>query len=168
VKNNLATVQALARSTLRGSDDLSSFEEAFSARLEALGRTYGLLKSGPAAATNDELVQAELAPFGGSSEDRLTIAGPEVRLSSASAVAVGMILHELTTNASKDGALASDDGQLSICWRIDQGTVLLNWSEQCQPGAPGKKPGGGFGSKLIDRLVRQLRGTIDGAGNPPA
>jgi two-component sensor histidine kinase len=165
IKNNLATVQALSRATLRGSPDPKTFEKSFSGRLEALGKTYDLLRTGPEAATIRDLVEAELRPFGGES-DRLTIDGPEVLLSSSAAVAVGMILHELTTNASKYGALAHPDGQLAVSWRDEVGRVALRWSESMPPTTSIHTRGGGFGSVLIDRLTRQLGGKVERRWEP--
>lgn len=162
VKNNLATVQALARATLRSSNEPRQFEATFSGRLEALGKTYGLLRSGQAAAQLRDLVESELNPFGGSSE-RISYGGPDVHLSSDAAVSVGMILHELTTNATKYGALACSDGRLSVRWSLDEAAnvVRVEWEERHNGVPVGRavEPGG-FGSVLIDRLVRQLGGTI--------
>ncbi|GLR47232.1 sensor histidine kinase [Sphingomonas astaxanthinifaciens] len=160
IMNLLATVQALSRATLRASSDPHAFDRAFSGRLEALGQTYTLLRAQSDEASLGDLVEAELRPFGDFS-DQLRFCGTEILLSSSTAVSIGMILHELATNASKYGALAHDGGTLGVEWRRDGDMVVLRWEERMAPAVKdASKPGGGFGSTLIDRLVRQLRGTI--------
>jgi two-component sensor histidine kinase len=39
--------------------------------------------------------------------------GPKLRLKAA---AIGLALHELTTNAGKYGALSTDAGRVDVCW----------------------------------------------------
>jgi PAS domain S-box-containing protein len=62
LKNNLATVQAMVRTTLRNSPDMATFEKTFTQRLEALGVTYDLLRTGGDSAELADLVRAEVAP----------------------------------------------------------------------------------------------------------
>ncbi|WP_300973365.1 PAS domain-containing protein [Sphingomonas sp. LHG3406-1] len=159
VKNNLATVQALARSTLRSSSDPKTFERAFSGRIEALGKTYDILRDGSEGASLGELVESELKPFGGAS-DRIGMSGSDVNLSPTASVAVGMILHELATNASKYGAFAHADGRLDVRWDEVDGTTTLEWVEDVPSPLGRTESGGGFGSVLIDRLARQIGGTV--------
>ncbi|URD60678.1 PAS domain-containing protein [Sphingomonas sp. KRR8] len=163
IKNNLATIQAMARATLRNAPDAATFEKNFSERLMALASTYGLLRTDNDAASLTDLVRNELRPYEmGSQEIRIT--GPDVVLPAKSAITVGMVLHELTTNACKYGSLHVEGGALEVCWTLDENhtpaQVHLTWTERNSPcsGAPIRS---GFGSTLIDRLVRQHRGTLE-------
>ena len=45
-------------------------------------------------------------------------AGPRVQLDAQPALHLGMVLHELATNARKYGALSVRDGRLEITWEI--------------------------------------------------
>jgi PAS domain S-box-containing protein len=163
LKNNLATVQAMVRTTLRNSPDMPTFEKTFTQRLEALGVTYDLLRTGGDTASLAELVRAEVAPYAGS-ERSLIVDGPDVVLNSARAVAVGMIMHELTTNACKYGCLSVPGGELEVRWSIEPSPtgeqLVIEWTEQGGP--PVARPAHrGFGSKLLERLVsRQLNGSF--------
>ena len=77
-----------------------------------------------------------------------------------------MTLHELATNAAKYGALAQEDGRLSIDWVVmedgSQRLLKLNWAEtgvHRPSGAPVKE---GFGTRLIrNGVVYDLQGTCD-------
>lgn len=163
LKNNLATVQAMVRTTLRSSPDMATFERVFSQRVEALAVTYDLLREGGDSASLAELIGTEVAPYTGG-DRKVVIEGPEVILTAHIAVAVGMVIHELTTNACKYGSLCVPGGELVVRWTCEPSakgeTVVLDWLERGGPpvSIPEKQ---GFGSKLLDRLVlRQLNGTI--------
>jgi len=164
IKNNLATVQAMARATLRHAPDLQQFEQHFFDRLTAMASTYGLLGVGEDAASLSVLAANELKPYNNGVQ-QIRLDGPEVVLPATRAVAVGMMLHELTTNACKYGSLCRPGGQLDVRWTVetregDERLLRLEWVERGGPSiAPPTRFG--FGSTLIDRLVRQHRGTID-------
>lgn len=157
VKNNLATVQSIAVQTARRSGDMMQFLDTFQGRLGALARTHDVLtqnawtQAGLAA-----LLQRELASFG----DRVRIDGPPVELPAPQALALGLITHELATNAAKHGAFRNGEGTVSVTWtEPDPGVVRLVWEESgAGPSEPGKAEG--FGMQLIRRLAAgDLRGS---------
>ncbi|MER0240090.1 GAF domain-containing protein [Fulvimarina sp. MAC8] len=118
-----------------------------------------------------KMVERELSPL--AAEGQYELSGPEVAVAANEAVFVGMIMHELTTNAVKHGALRADgEGHLSVEWscelRENAQIFHLFWketgldpSEASGPETNGEaKPG--FGSELLQILVtNQLRGTIE-------
>jgi two-component sensor histidine kinase len=79
------------------------------------------------------------------------------------ALAIGMVLHELATNASKYGALSVPQGHVSIDWATEglgDRALRLRWSELGGPAVvvPERR---GFGTELIERQVQHdLRGTV--------
>lgn len=157
VKNTLATVQAIAAQTGRSYQDPARFREVFEARLVALSVTHDLLTARNwRNAPLREILLAELRPFG---PERYDLAGPEIDLAPAQALALGMILHELATNAAKYGALSSPRGCVRISWSLDDALRLaLDWREDGGPPvvSPTRR---GFGSRLIERsLSGVLRG----------
>jgi two-component sensor histidine kinase len=95
---------------------------------------------------------------------RFLIEGPEVRLRPKVAVALGMALHELATNAAKYGAFSNGTGQVRLAWEIANAplpaVLRLRWSETGGP--PVTKPRRqGFGSRLIARgLAHELNGDV--------
>ena len=117
VKNVLATVQAVAAHTMDASSSMEHFVAALDGRIRSMGSTHELLSHRrwlgiPLA----ELVQRELAPY--TTGSNAEIGGPEVMLSAEAGQTMGMVLHELVTNAAKYGALSAPSGRVSIRWRL--------------------------------------------------
>ena len=84
------------------------------------------------------------------------IKGPPVPLEPRGALALGMAIHELATNAVKYGALSVPDGNVAVTWdmeRTDTGQhLVLEWVEQDGP-AVTPPTSRGFGSTLIERAL---------------
>ncbi|WEK57848.1 MAG: MHYT domain-containing protein [Candidatus Brevundimonas phytovorans] len=156
VKNTLATIQSIAALTARRSSSVEDFMRLFQARLIALSDTHNLLTANgwEKARLRDLLVQ-EFRPY---AEDRLRMTGPDVTLGAEQALSMGLILHELVTNAAKYGALSCPDGPggwVTVDWTEadDEGLITLDWREHGGPTvvAPTRS---GFGSRLIETSIR--------------
>jgi PAS domain S-box-containing protein len=161
IKNNLSTVLSIATQTGRHAADVASFNKSFQARLVAMSKSHDLLmKDVRGTADLREILEAELLPYSADTAwgRTLTLSGDPVRLSTRAAVGLGLVIHELATNAAKYGAY-SGAGAIDVSWRLDDGPVLLQWRERGGPAvAPPAKTG--FGSRLIDSV---LRGELGGA-----
>ena len=171
VKNTLATVQSIAAQTLRNAGTAQEAKEALEGRLMALARAHDVLttESWEGAELKDIAAQA-LEPYRSLGEDRLTMKGPELRLSPRIALALSMALQELTTNAVKHGALSNATGKVDITWEVSQveagNRLHLRWQETGGPPVqpPTRK---GFGTRLIERsLARELNGDVRIMFNP--
>lgn len=162
VKNTLATVQSIAMQTARSNTEPRAFAESFQARLMSLSHTHDLL-------TRSHWEGAELADIlrhetEAHETHRVSANGPHVSLGSASALSLGMIFHELATNAAKYGALSSPQGRVIVDWSIADQTdrrLILQWTETGGPEVlqPERR---GFGSRMIERNVRHdLAGEVE-------
>ena len=156
VKNTLAVVQSIAAQTLRHSTTLETFDDAFKGRLQALARANDAILDGNwKGVTLRDTVQRSLQPF--AIEGRVVLAeGPEIDLRPQACLAISMILHELTTNAVKYGALSVPTGSIDIAWRIDapgkEQTILIEWRERGGPAvAPPSRQG--QGTRFIERSI---------------
>jgi two-component sensor histidine kinase len=70
-----------------------------------------------------------------------------------------MVLHELTTNAVKYGALSVPSGRLLVEWSRDETQLAIHWSEA--DGPPVKPPSHqGFGTRVVGRVVHELNGKL--------
>lgn len=137
-------VQAIANATLRSDVAIEDARAAFSSRLEALAHAHDIL-------FESHWDSADLRR--------------DVRLSSRPALALGLALHELGTNAAKYGALSNDEGYVEIDWilaSIPQGPELrLRWLERKGPSVlPPSRIG--FGSRLIQKnLAAEFHGVVE-------
>ncbi|TPL12739.1 GAF domain-containing protein [Mesorhizobium sp. B2-3-6] len=160
VKNTLATVQALATQTVRHARQPSAFLEAFGARLQALGIAHNLLSDREWRGIGiHELVQIEVRPFDTAEQLRMTITGPDLLLSPDQAVGLGLILHELASNALQYGSLSATSGKVDLSWktqgRKSDRRLVLTWRESGGPAvAPPERHG--FGSILIRRSLAKV------------
>ena len=165
MKNILAMVQAIAAQTMRGATDVAAVGEALGDRLIALGKAHDVLLGGaaeraPLAAIVREGVGVQEAASG-----RVLYSGPEVKIGGKAALSLALMLHELTTNAVKYGALSVPDGRVDLTWRLTEGeadgpSLTVDWRERGGPpvAAPNRK---GFGTRLIERgLSAQVGGKL--------
>jgi len=165
VKNSLASVQAIALQTLASAPSLEAFKEGFMARLMALSNTHNLLAEDAWSGVSlRQIVLNELAPYQQDEPARTEIVGAPLQLTPKIALALGMTLHELTTNAIKHGALSVPEGRVAVHWKTrrikGQPWLRLHWSEHDGPrvAAPIRR---GFGSRLIaDGLAFELDGKV--------
>jgi two-component system, chemotaxis family, CheB/CheR fusion protein len=159
VKNILATVGSLAIRMSRGQFSVEEFRSAFLGRLLATGRTHDLLTDGAWSSTSvRSLVEAALEPQTTPGKDDIVLDGPDARLDANTATTLGMIFHELATNAAKYGALSKAGGRVEIIWRLSEtgqpvGQRLgLSWTEYGGPPVDRSRPSG-FGTSFITRSV---------------
>ena len=152
VKNMLMVAIGIAQQTHRSSPSPEAFLEAFIGRLQAMSRSYELLsRENWTESSLQDLVCTELSPFG---MERVQVSGPAVRLKPRHALSLGMILHELATNAAKYGALSTPAGKLVVDWTqsgaAEGDQLTLSWQESGGP-AVAQANRQGFGLKLIER-----------------
>ena len=134
-------------------------------RLLALSRTHNLLnEAGWHSAQLVEIIRAELEPYQDQSGGRYALEGEDIALPPRTAVALGMTLHEMTTNSAKHGALSAKTGAVTVRWRLRpaemQTTLDIEWLESGGP-VVAQPLGQGFGSRLIKRLIEsELAGRV--------
>jgi len=161
VKNTLATLQSIAALTARRATSVEEFTAQFEARLMALSDTHNLLTAtGWERATLADLLTKELRPY---SPEQFRLTGPDVLFDPPQALAMGMIAHELATNAAKHGALGNADGCVTVTWsELDpDGRTTLDWMETGGP-AVARPSRTGFGSRLI---ATSLKGDLGGSAD---
>ncbi len=162
-KNILSVVLAIAQQTT--APTLKEFLQRFSDRVHALAASHDLLaKSQWHRIAVSELVRAQLAHFEGLIEKRIFIDGPPLDVSVAGAQCIGMVVHELATNAAKHGALSNQVGRVDLAWKIESGAgeerFMISWVERDGPPvvAPTHR---GFGSTVITNIAElSLEGEV--------
>ncbi|HET7806828.1 MAG TPA: PAS domain S-box protein [Pseudolabrys sp.] len=166
VKNTLATVQSLATQTARGATTPAAFRERFEGRLIALSKAHDQLTMHHwESADLRELLSGSLAPYAGTTPDRVVLRGEDVMLRPRAVLTLAMAVHELTTNAAKYGALSVPGGRVEVQWRpvrLENGRSCLQieWIEQGGPSVVEPEQHG-FGTKLIEgSIAAELAGEV--------
>lgn len=164
VRNTLSVVQAIASQTLRSARDPRTFVADFKGRIHAIASAHKLLNETTWQGANlTELIREQLAGTCGSGQIRSE--GPEVWLPPQVALNLGLVLHELGTNARKYGALSVPRGRVQISWKVRKENsrcfLRMSWQEF---GGPAVKPPTmrGFGMGLIERSIGTA---VEGATN---
>jgi PAS domain S-box-containing protein len=150
VKNVLATVQSIATRTLNA----DAAAQALLGRIAALAHAHSILSA-------EEWRGAELAGLleavltaHRTGRSRVSLEGPSVMLPPKLAQSLALMLHELTTNAAKYGALSVETGRVRLRWEVSPRPQRLRlvWRESEGPpvGPPARR---GFGSMLIEQSL---------------
>ncbi|SLN65313.1 Blue-light-activated histidine kinase [Roseivivax jejudonensis] len=158
VKNILSIVISVVNATLRNTDGPEAFGETVIHRLHGMARTYKLLSQQEWQEISlRDLVEQECYAH---DPVRFDIEGDDVILSARKSLPVGLVVHELATNAAKYGALANDAGRVHIGWSHEAGWLELSWREV--DGPPVTAPDeDGFGWQLIaGQVEQQLQGEL--------
>lgn len=160
VKNTLAMVLAISARTASHERTIEDFQKAFSGRIQALAATHTLLSN--ASWENlqiKDVLGVELAPYTTLSGGRITMEGLDIAVDSKTAVSLGLVFHELTTNAVKYGALSSRSGRLSVrrVGLVEDGALVIEWEERDGPLVT-PPTSSGFGQTLISRSLGSTAG----------
>jgi two-component sensor histidine kinase len=76
------------------------------------------------------------------------------------ALPLTLIVHELSTNSAKYGALSSPSARININWSVDDARGQMIWTESGGPAvhSPNHK---GFGSELFARALAPFHGKVE-------
>jgi two-component sensor histidine kinase len=165
VKNTLATVSAITSRTQSASGSVADFVAALDGRIRLMAATHQLLSSHQwKGIVLSDLIRRELSPYAAQGNNEID--GPEVVLKAEAAQALSMVLHELTTNAAKYGALSTKGGRISVRWRrVMKGhgnaRLCIEWQEcgGLDVQAPDRS---GYGMEVIRNLLPyEFDGKVD-------
>lgn len=151
VKNILAVIRSLVNHPGQDGQSLESYVDSLRGRIQALAFAHDQVVRGDGGGALADLIAAELSPY----RDReigITVEGPPLWLDAQAFSVMALVLHELSTNAAKYGALSRAGGRLSVTWTMESGACVIDWHES---GGPPVRPPTrqGFGSVLIDRSI---------------
>jgi len=154
-KNMLTVVQAIIRQTARRSETVAEFQKALETRVSGIAHSIDLLTAEKwAGVPIRRLMETHLSTFI-ESPDQLEMRGEDFPLAPDAVQNLGLVLHELSTNAVKYGAFSTKAGKVTIDWETlrcagDEPRFRLTWTESGGPPvAPADRRG--FGSEVIER-----------------
>ena len=154
----LTVVGAIANQTLAKSESPGVFAEAFLGRLHSMGKSYALVsRENWGGVSLNEILMSQLHNHAEEHEGRIQVGGPPISFAPPQALALGLVFHELATNAVKYGALAKPKGRVAVTWGIEKGRLIITWLERdgARVGNPARK---GFGTELIERELKSALG----------
>lgn len=162
VKNLVAVVQSLAIQTTAKGKTGEEYRDAFLGRFQTLIDAHDLTLGHATPIDFASICRRvlQIAPA-----DRILLqAGPEISLKSPKVFPVAMILHELTTNALKFGALSGEKGRLHFSWSVEPEAagrrLVLDWrEEEGPPVAPPQRKG--LGTEMIEFSAVSMMGAAD-------
>ncbi|TPK76105.1 CheR family methyltransferase [Mesorhizobium sp. B2-4-17] len=159
VKNMLAVITSIANRTVESSTTKEGFATALLGRLNAMARAYGVLsRENWTEVSLGELLAQEAAAF---DPERFSLHGPALKLRPQQALSIGMVMHELATNATKYGALNKEGGRVEVEWSVHEQILQLIWREIGGPPVTEPKDGG-FGLSLVrGEIGYRLGGTAE-------
>ncbi|KWV91699.1 CheR family methyltransferase [Erythrobacter sp. YT30] len=161
IKNLFAVISGLIQASPMEHPETKQMAGDLVERIISLGKVYDLTRKDLASqgVGLDELLTSVVSLH--KTNQKLTVKGPDVFVGAEVVNTLTLIVHELTTNSAKYGALNQPEGELSINWDCDaDGMVHVSWIEQV-PGFEEPEPHDGFGSFLIQSGIRQLQGEFD-------
>jgi len=165
VKNLFAVILSLVTLSARGSKDVPETVEKIRNRIHALSLAHSVSQgsAGITSVSLRDLLMATLAPYH-SAGNVVLREGPHIDLPTGTMTPLGLIVHELATNALKYGALSQADGCVTIYWEKagndELPEILILWRESGVT-AVKPKPGKGFGSTMIAASTQQLKGQME-------
>jgi len=169
IKNIFAVIAGLIAFAARGKPEFAGIATDLRHRITALGRAHDFVRphsanSRPSAAQNSlhGLLQELFEPYQRVDAMRVIVSGDDVTIDDRSATPLALLFHELATNATKYGGLATELGTVRIAVSASDDTVTLTWSEEGGPVVIEPTTPAGFGTQLIEMsAVRQLGGRIE-------
>ncbi len=154
-------MNAIAKQTLAQTRSPQEFAVALEGRIQAMATSYSLVsRENWNEVPLREIIAEQLKPHQIGPGERVDISGPDIYVKPNAALPMGLVVHELTTNAAKHGSLSQPNGRVSISWSVRHQSVpllIVEWRET--DGPPAKKPSTkGFGTTLIERELKQTLG----------
>lgn len=155
LKNKLTTIHAVLHQLLENEPQIWA---AIDHRIRALSTTDDLVgRSDNAGCDIMDLLLAELGPYG---HVRFDLNGDALFLPEKLAVSLGLIFHELATNAAKYGAFSARHGFLQVSWTTSDDRLVVTWDETEGPPVETVGPAG-FGAKLLKSALTSFDGKTE-------
>lgn len=162
-KNGIAVIMAIVSQTARGQESVAAFEATLMARLQAMATSQDFVTaSGGRPVDLAGLIRQALTAFD-LSRFEIDPALEGAAIQGQLAVGMGLLLHELATNATKHGALSAAGGSVTLKRQVaPDGRAVFDWLEAGGPPvtAPSRK---GFGSRLLELALRNQDGKVTSA-----
>lgn len=170
VKNLFSVILSIVALSARKQTSTPELIEDIRSRIRALALAHDTSQGG----TSDErtdlgaVIARTMEPYSDGEGKRVRQSGCAVALPMRMVTPMGLIIHEMATNAAKYGGLSNELGRVEIAWDIiatEEGQqVVLRWTEFGGPPLPhgGERPShAGFGTKMTEMAAQQMGGSLE-------
>lgn len=167
IKNLFSLTSGLISLSARPATSVAELVSDLQGRMHSLARAHELTlpdltdgsKSMEPATTVMGLLHAILAPHQVLGSE-IQVSGSDVPLKGRALTSLALLLHELTTNAAKYGALSPKGGVLTVSLSTRDETLQLKWEERGFElgGTPQRE---GFGTTLERAALQGIGGTLE-------
>lgn len=138
IKNLFSLTAGLISLSARHASSVFELDAELRSRLQALAKAHELTmpdlvreeEAGQGTTTVVALLKAIFAPHDYAHNSRITISGTDAPLGGRALTSFALLLHELTTNAAKHGALSTPTGHLEITLTTVADLLELHWEER--------------------------------------
>ncbi len=161
--NLLSVVTSLTQQSARGNERTADFIEALMGRIRSLAMATSTVMRGSEDYSGDlgAVVREQLEPLTMAFPDRVRLSGSDLTVAPEAAQQISLAIHELATNAQKYNIGSADEGAIDLTWSVDghgeDQVFVLDWREDIGTRESEERAGGGgFGSKLLTRIVPQM------------
>jgi two-component sensor histidine kinase len=156
-RNILAILSAICSLSGASAASAEAFQKQMKGRIDCLARTMDLLAgSNWSSASMQEIVHRQLQCLPDTLREGIEISGPEVQLKPKAVQSLGLVIHELATNALYHGLLSSGTANVQISWKLsgpDQQQKLEFFWREVSVVAGGAASQRGFGQLFLERLA---------------
>lgn len=153
VRNILTLVQSLSSTAKVSAESIEGYATALEQRIVALAGAHDLLtKEDMQGARLDKIAGLELRPYLEQNSISAVLTGPQVILNPDVSPIIALVLHELTSNAVKYGALSRTGGQVTLNWALEAKGLSIEWIESGGP-AVTEPAYAGFGRSIIENSI---------------
>ena len=173
VKNLFALTSGLITMAAKSAVSPEGLAGSMRQRLSALAAAHDLTlpsldgqQQGDKGATLHQLLEKVVAPYQDESQQRISLSGPHFPVAQGHTTKIALLFHELATNAAKYGALSLTDGRVAITTKAVDDQINLAWKEMGCPSVSEQTSSSGFGTRLIDSIVRGFPATVNREWGP--
>lgn len=152
-RNLLTMLHLIARHTIRDEQERARLI----GRMQAIAHTQDLIDEFGDNIDMRTLFMTELARVFYDLDSVASFEGPPLLLSGPAAKSLRLVIHELTMNAAKHGALSVMGGRVLIAWQAHDDVVILKWTEVNGPAVEPPRMLN-FGSQLMEQSLVDLSG----------
>ena len=167
MRNIISLIRSVSRQARKHYSSLDSYSESLEQRIHALAAAHDIGAGQAASAISiQQMMEIEEEAFVKAPRERFHITGDDFYIKSEYGPLLALVIHEMTTNAAKYGALLTSDGHVNIQMKAEKEGLRITWSEVGGP-ETSEPEALGFGSTLITQAVPyELSGTANLAFEP--